>query len=99
VYRQFFSALAEILPCYLCRQSTRVYLRSASTRLNARIFRSKQTLTRWLVRLHNRVNTKLKHRRIAYTDVASRMCQLRVVRGKKGKWKKDHRCFSQKARN
>lgn len=58
-YELFFNAMKDILPCRFCRESTSNFMAQPEYALHPAL-RSKETLTKWLYDLHNRVNKKLR---------------------------------------
>lgn len=58
-YKNFFVNLGNVLPCKYCRISYNEFIKVGDTTLNDEVFESRYTLTKWLYRLHNRVNKKL----------------------------------------
>lgn len=59
-YRMFFKYVGKTLPCKYCRESYDRFYEEIPIRLESR-----ETLTRWLWEMHNRVNHKLE---LEYTD-------------------------------
>ena len=53
--KELFEMLPYVLPCKFCRASLTVYLRADPIDLTSR-----ETLSRWLWRIHNAVNDKLR---------------------------------------
>jgi len=58
-YLSFFASICHVLPCSACRRSTAKFYKSGDTALEPRVFESRETLSRWVWRLHNRVNKRL----------------------------------------
>lgn len=58
-YRIYFESLANVLPCKYCQVSYTHFINSEPTKLTDDIFSSRDTLTKWLYLLHERVNKKL----------------------------------------
>lgn len=59
-YMAFYKSLQYVLPCTGCRQGYEIILNTDPTRLTNRTFSSRETLFKWTVDAHNRVNAKLK---------------------------------------
>lgn len=59
-YAAFFKSLQHVLPCPGCAVGYRTIITTEPTKMNARIFASRQALFKWTVDVHNRVNAKLK---------------------------------------
>lgn len=62
-YTEFFNVIAFILPCKFCRKSYSEYLLNDPVDAS-----SKDALTKWLWRIHNRVNDKLRNQGLCSTD-------------------------------
>ena len=58
-YLSFFKSVGDVLPCRYCRESYQQYIKEPSTRLSHNVMKSRQTLSRWLYDIHNKVNKKL----------------------------------------
>jgi hypothetical protein len=58
-YRKFFILVGDMLPCILCKNSYRQFISSGETKLDCNVMKNKDTLTKWLYHLHNKVNLKL----------------------------------------
>lgn len=56
-YEQFFVAMKMVLPCRFCRESTTQYMEELPLRP---ALESRETLTKWVYDLHNKVNAKLR---------------------------------------
>ena len=65
-YQAFFKMLAFVLPCPSCR---REFAREPVT---IEHFRNRDTLSRWLVKVHNRVNERLGKPKVSYAVVRRR---------------------------
>lgn len=59
-YAAFYKSLQHVLPCVGCRQGYAVILTSEPTKLGPRVFTSRESLFKWTVDAHNRVNAKLR---------------------------------------
>jgi len=72
--RNFFSAVAQVLPCQSCREHFQQLLKDypVENHLDTR-----EALTKWLVEAHNRVNERLGKPRVPYTVVADKYQQFR----------------------
>lgn len=60
-YMEFFMLVGHTMPCGACRESYREFIKTKDTILDMKVMLNRETLTRWLFRVHNRVNVKLKH--------------------------------------
>lgn len=58
-YYNYYSNIMNVLPCKFCRQSVAEFVQEPETKLDMSIFKNRDTLTRWVYRLHQRVNNKL----------------------------------------
>ncbi len=78
-YKIFFEYLKYVLPCIWCRKSYSEFILENDTKLTDKDFESRETLTRWLWRLHNRVNKKLNvDYKISYEDLCYRYESMRA---------------------
>jgi hypothetical protein len=62
-YVDFFNVIAFILPCKFCRKSYSEYIINDPVDVT-----SKESLTKWLWRIHNKVNDKLRSQGLCSTD-------------------------------
>jgi len=59
-YKDFFTAVKNVLPCGYCRTSYSDFIANdPDVKLTDKDLENREALTRWLYRLHNRVNKKL----------------------------------------
>lgn len=58
-YATFYKSLQHVLPCEGCRKGYATILTSEPTKLTPRVFGSRESLFKWTVDVHNRVNAKL----------------------------------------
>lgn len=58
-YAAFYKSLQDVLPCPGCRQGYRTIITTEPSKLGARTFGSRDSLFKWTVDVHNRVNAKL----------------------------------------
>lgn len=59
-YKNFFINLKNVLPCRYCRESYEEFIKTdPDARLMDTVFESRDTLTEWVYKLHQRVNKKL----------------------------------------
>ena len=72
-YKIFFKYLGFVLPCIYCRQSYQFFITDGQTKLDDNIFESRDTLTKWVYNIHNRVNHKLG---VNYGTTYEEMCEL-----------------------
>lgn len=67
-YRAFFNSLQHVLPCGKCRDNLVDNL--STTRYGARVFKNRDTLSRWVYDLHKCVNTMLgKPTKVTYDEM------------------------------
>ena len=64
-YMNFFRTLKYVLPCPLCSAE---YAKNVKS-LSLKNMRNKETLSRWLVGIHNRVNFKLGKKLYKYSTI------------------------------
>jgi hypothetical protein len=57
-YRMFFKYIGDTLPCNLCRNSYKKYLKELP--LTDKVLNCRKNLVFWLFKIHNKVNEKLK---------------------------------------
>ena len=62
---RFFDALQHVLPCSKCRG----HYSNQFRRITSSTFRNRESLTRWLVDLHNVVNESHGKKPLAYDDI------------------------------
>ena len=58
-FKIFYSSIANVLPCKYCRDSFVGFLEDEDTRLTDSVLESRSSLTKWIFRIHNKVNKKL----------------------------------------
>ena len=58
-YAAFYKSLQDVLPCPGCQQGYRTIIGSEPTKLSTRTFATRDSLFKWTVDVHNRVNAKL----------------------------------------
>ncbi len=72
-YKTFFTSLQYTLPCKFCRESYSKFISSGEVELTDDRLKSRETLTRWLYDLHNKVNQKLGvDYKVSFEDVVKR---------------------------
>jgi len=72
-YKSHFTTLQYVLPCIFCRESYATYISTEPTQLTDDVLKSRETLTKWLYLLHERVNGKLGVTYgVSYEDVCER---------------------------
>ena len=57
IYKQFLTILGDVLPCNLCRDSYKRYIKEL--KLDDYVMSSRYRLVMWLFDIHNKVNKKL----------------------------------------
>jgi hypothetical protein len=72
--RTFYETLALLLPCSSCRNDFAKMLKTFPIDEH---LQNQESLTKWLVEAHNRVNEKLGKSRIDYETVANKYNQMR----------------------
>lgn len=75
-YRVFFTSIKNVLPCRYCRDSYESFLTNDNekdTWLTDNDLQNRESLTKWFVRVHDRVNKKLDvEYKVSYDDVVKR---------------------------
>jgi len=88
-YFEFYSSLKHVLPCRYCRINLVNNMKKVP--LNMRTMKNRDTLSRWVYRLHEEINTMLgKKSGLSYEDVRERyeMFRARCIDDTEGKKKK-----------
>ena len=59
-YKTFFESVGDILPCRYCRESYKEFITESGQNyeLTDSVFDNRESLSRWLYNLHNRINNK-----------------------------------------
>lgn len=83
-YQNFFMSLKTVIPCNPCRNHYSKIITAPKCKISKHVFRDRTTLTRWLVRLHNTVNRKVKKPCLTYKSVCD-IYDSYVVRKRKKK--------------
>lgn len=58
-YQAHYESYAYVLPCKFCRESYAQFILEEDTKLGPDVFKSRDTLTRWLYNIREKVNKKL----------------------------------------
>ena len=58
-YKQFFTYLADVLPCGACRTNYKSIITLGPLKLTDDVFRDRDTFTMYLFKLHNKVQTDI----------------------------------------
>lgn len=88
-YYEFYSTLKNVLPCRYCRINLINNMKKVP--LNMKTMKNRDTLSRWVYRLHEEINTMLgKKSGLSYKDVRERyeMFRARCIDDTEGKKKK-----------
>jgi hypothetical protein len=80
-YKNFFISVKNVLPCRYCRESYAVFVLSEKdTKLTEINLKNRDNLTRWVYKLHCRVNKKLgMDYNISYDDIVKRYESYRAI--------------------
>jgi hypothetical protein len=70
-YLEYFRLKGYVLPCGLCRTSYQQFIKEGDTLLDMSVMESRETLTKWGFRIHNRVNKKLG---VDYGETYEELC-------------------------
>ncbi len=88
-YRNFFINVGNTLPCKFCRNSYNDFIVSNDTKINDNDLKNRENLTRWLYRMHEKVNNKLNITyNTTYEQLVNRYESYRSKCGKIDKKKK-----------
>ncbi len=58
-YLNFYTSLQYVLPCKFCRDSYAKFIKEDDTLLNLNVFDTRDSLTLWIYKIHEKVNKKL----------------------------------------
>jgi hypothetical protein len=81
-YKLFFESLANVLPCESCRTSYKKFIteQNSKVKLDMNVMENRNTLTKWLYDLHEKVNDKLNITYYtSYSDFVKKYEAYRVV--------------------
>jgi hypothetical protein len=68
-YMEFLKSLQYILPCRTCRENYTKNIKAKDTKLTVSVLKNRETLSRWLNKLHNTINNQLgKNKDVKYED-------------------------------
>lgn len=88
-YKNFFLNVGHTLPCKFCRNSYNDFINSNDTKLNENDLKNRENLSRWLYRMHEKINNKLNITyNTTYEQLANRIESYRSKCGKIDKKKK-----------
>ena len=86
-YKEFFVSVTNVLPCKYCRESYGQFITQENkTKLDDKVFESRENLMFWVYKLHERVNLKLGITyNVTFDEVKSRLESFRAkcMKGKK----------------
>lgn len=75
----FFQSLAYVLPCQYCRDSYSHFITSEPTIITDEIFENRDILSKWVYKLHQRVNQKLDiDYNVSYDQIAKKYESFRI---------------------
>lgn len=81
-YKFFFTNISEVLPCKYCRESYKNFIMEIPIEP---ALKSRKLLTRWLYKIHNKVNNKLRKQGLLheknpkYSDICSKYDKMRAL--------------------
>ena len=79
-YKQFFESLCHVLPCSYCRVSCEYFISTEPTKLTDEVLTNRETITKWLYLLHERVNQKLGvEYNVTYDEVVDKYESFRAI--------------------
>lgn len=58
-YKKYFQLIGDVLPCGACRSSYKKFISEGDTLLNNKVMKDRKSLTKWFIKVHNKVNKKL----------------------------------------
>lgn len=58
-YYNFFMSVKDVLPCSSCRKNYAEHINESDTLLSYDVFKNRETLTKWLYKLHKKVSSIL----------------------------------------
>lgn len=70
-YKRFLTSVGDVLPCNLCRDSYKKFLKQSP--LSDRVLSSRKNLVMWLFRIHNKVNRKLGCKALTTDQMSAKM--------------------------
>jgi hypothetical protein len=68
-YLEFFKMIGNVLPCRYCRESYQKFITEQDTLLQLSVMENRQTLSKWLYLIHNKVNKKLGYQIPSFKEV------------------------------
>jgi hypothetical protein len=72
-YKRFFTDVGNVMPCVYCRNSYKGFIADGNAKLTDDVFIDRDSITRWLYRLHQEVNNKLSvDYNVAYEEVVDK---------------------------
>jgi hypothetical protein len=78
-YITFFKSLVNVLPCKYCRENYKKNTGKGTTCLNMSVMKNRETLSRWLYNLHEKININLgKKSGLTYEVVRNRYENFRA---------------------
>ena len=80
-YRQFFTSVKDVLPCKYCRESYTIFILSEDgTKLTDEDLKNRESLTKWVYKLHERINKKIgMDYKVTYDNVVNRYESYRAI--------------------
>jgi hypothetical protein len=66
-YRRFYKSFGDTLPCNLCRDSFKIFLKEIP--LTNKVLSGRKELVFWVFKIHNRVNEKLSCKQFTRSDM------------------------------
>ncbi len=80
-YKAFFMSVGNVLPCRYCRESYTIFINTEErSKLKDEHLKDRECLTKWVYKLHQRVNEKLgMFYDVKYEDIVKRYESYRAV--------------------
>lgn len=66
-YVKFLKSLGKVMPCNLCRDSYKKFLKELP--LTQKVLRSRKNLVMWFFKIHNKVNQKLNTKQLTQSQM------------------------------
>lgn len=83
-YKNFYLNMQHVLPCVYCRKSYTHFINTKPTIMDDSVMENRETLSKWLHKLHERVNKKLGcEYNTTYEDLKNKWeeCRARCIPG------------------
>ncbi len=92
-YMTFLKTLQYVLPCKTCRENYKNNIKASGTKLNMAVMKNRDSLSRWMCKLHNKINTQLCKKKDIKYEVCRDFYEQFRARCSKPKGKKHGGCY------